>query len=255
MEIRQWMARNWLKLNDSKTEFIVYGSKKNLDTITTKSVTVGDSTVAASDSVRSIGAVLESTLSLDKQVAATCKSAWYHLYSISKIKKYITADQLKSVIHAYVTSRIDQNNSLLVGAPKKTLSRLQMVQNASARLIMGLRKTDHITSALVHLHWLPVEKRCIFKLLLLVYKSLHGQGPEYLAELLDPYVPQRTLRSSSEDKLCIPKCHYEDTRRRAFSIRGPVEWNKLPQEIKSCSTVSSFKSQLKTYLFRLAYSV
>ena len=212
---------------------------------------VGDIKIDASSAVKSIGAVLDSTLTMESQIAATCKSAWYHLHSISKIKRYLTQEQVKSVIHAYVTSRLDQNNSLLVGLPQKHLRRLQMVQNASARLIMGLKKHDHITPALTHLHWLPVEKRILFKLLLLVYKSLHGKGPEYLAELLVPYVPQRNLRSSSENKLMVPKCHYEQTRKRAFSIRGPAEWNRLPQDIRSCSSVESFKAALKTYLFRL----
>ena len=253
-EIKQWMAMNWLKLNDSKTEFIIFGSKKNLHTIQSQAVTIGGSQISVTDSVKSIGATLDSTLSLEKQISATCKSAWYHLHLISKIKKYLTHKQIVSVIHAYVTSRLDQNNSLLIGLPKKSLNRLQMVQNASARLIMGLKKADHITPTLIKLHWLPVEKRVIFKVLLLVYKSLHGQGPEYLTELLVPYVPSRTLRSGTEDKLSVPRCHYEHTRKRAFSIRGPTEWNKLPHKVKSCPSVNNFKHTLKTHLFRLAYT-
>ena len=105
----------------------------------------------------------------------------------------------------------------------------------------------------MQLHWLPIEQRVIFKLLLLVYKSLNGQGPDYLRELLELYVPTRTLRSADSMKLCVPKCHYEDTRKRAFSIRGPVEWNELPFSVKSSDSVDSFKCALKIHLFRLAY--
>ena len=75
------------------------------------------------------------------------------------------------VIHAYVISRLDQNNSLLLGLPKFMIKRLQMIQNAAARLILGGQKRDHVTPLLIQLHWLPVEKRIIFKVLLLVYKS------------------------------------------------------------------------------------
>ena len=252
-EIRQWMAANWLKLNDSKTEFIIFGSKNNLSQISTQKVTVGDEEIGMSDSVRSIGAVLDNTLGLDKQIAATCKTAWYHLHEISKIRKFLTIDQAKTVIHAYVTCRLDQNNSLLVGLPKKKLAKLQMIQNAAARLIFGLKKRDHVTPTLKQLHWLPVNQRIIFKTLLLVYKSLHGQGPEYLKELLMPYIPPRTLRSASENRLCVPSCHYVDTQKRAFGIRGPSEWNRLPGEIKSSSNVKTFKQSLKTHLFKLAY--
>jgi exonuclease III len=253
IEVRQWMAINWLKLNDTKTEFITFGSKKTLNTIASHAITIGDSSINASHAVKSIGATLDNTLNLEKQIAATCKVAWFHLHNISKIKKYLTQHQLKSIIHAYITSRLDQNNSLLIGLPKKSLTRLQMVQNASARLIMGLRKTDHITPVLSQLHWLPVEKRIIFKVLLLIYKSLHKQGPDYLTELLVPYVPPRTLRSATEEKLSVPKCHYDNTRKRAFSIRGPTEWNKLPFDVKSSKSVDSFKNALKTHLFKQAY--
>ena len=252
-EIRHWMAANWLKLNDSKTEFIIFGSQNNLSKINIKTITVGGETINISQSVKSIGATLDCNLGLDKQIMTTCRSAWYHLHQISKVRRFLTTEQVKTVIHAHVTSRLDLNNSLLIGLPKKALTRLQMVQNASARLIMGLKKRDHITPTLAQLHWLPVEKRIIFKILLLVYKSLNGQGPAYLHELLIPYIPPRNLRSASENKLCVPSCHYADTRKRAFGIRGPSEWNNLPKDIKSCPSTNSFKKALKTHLFKLAY--
>jgi len=252
-EVQQWMAVNWLKLNKSKTDFIIFGAKKNLSLLKTEAIMVGDSEIAPSESVKSIGATLDSTLTLEKQITTTCRTAWYHLHQISKIKRFLTSEQAKSVIHAYITCRLDQNNSLLIGLPKKSLSRLQMVQNSSARLIVGLKKRDHITPTLMALHWLPVEKRILFKVLLLVYKSINHQGPEYLQELLVPYVPCRPLRSAHEGMLCIPDCHYAGTRKRAFGIVGPTEWNKLPRDIKTCPSVDSFKRSLKTYLFKSAY--
>ena len=121
---------------------------------------------------------------------------------------------------------MDQSNSILIWLPKKSPNQLQMVQNASARLIMCLKKADHITPMLIEPHWLPVEKHVIFEVLLLVYKSLYVQGPECLTELLVPYVPPRTLRSATEDKRSVPRCHYEHTRKRVFSIHGRTELNK-----------------------------
>ena len=252
-EVRQWMAANWLKLNDSKTEFIAYGSKANLGKLTTNSITIGDAKVDRVDHVKSIGATFDSRMKMDKQVAAVSKTAWFHLYQISKVKPFLNEAQLKTVIHSYVINRLDQNNSLLAGLPKYSITKLQMVQNAAARLIHGARKRDHITPLLMDLHWLPIEKRIVFKILLLVYKSLHGKGPAYLSELLVRYDPPQSLRSSSMDLLYLPDRHYVDTKKRDFSFRGPVEWNLLPEKIKSCSSVAGFKSALKTYLFRQTY--
>ena len=162
-----------------------------------------------------------------------CKGAWFYLYQIGRIRGYLNEDQVKTLVHAHVTSRLDCNNSLLVGLPKKDLKRLQIVQNAAARLIKGLRKRDHITPTLMQLHWLPIDQRVRFKLLLLVYKALNDQGPGHLNELLQVYAPSRTLRSSSDNLLVIPKCRYVNTRKRAFGVCGPTEWNDLPRDIRS----------------------
>ena len=192
-------------------------------------------------------------MKLEEQVTSVCRSAWFHLFQISKIRKYLTTDQTKSVIHAYVTSHIDQNNCLLIGLPKKSLKCVQYVQNASAKLIVGAKKRDHVTPILMELHWLPVEQRVLFKIILLTFKSLHGEGPTYLKDLLLPYTPKRNLRSASANMLTCPQSHYAETRKRAFTMRAPEEWNRLPMELKNCKSVNAFKGQLKTYLFRIAY--
>ena len=158
------------------------------------------------------------------------------------------------MVHAYVISRMDQNNSLLLGLPNTRISRIQMVQNASARMITGARKIEHITPILANLHWLPIQKRIIFKVLLLIFKChvLH-QGPDYLKELLIPYTPLRDLRSVSQNLLVIPHANHCETQRRDFSIRGPTEWNRLPLHIRNSKTLQSFKKSLKTHLFTISY--
>ena len=154
----------------------------NLYAIKSRAVTIGGSQISMTlfDSVKSIGATLDSTLSLERQISAICKSVWYNLYLISRIKKYLITHEQISVIRAYVTSQLlDQNNSLLIRLHKKSPNWPQMVQNTSARLIMGLTKTHHITHTLIQLYWLPVDKCVIFKVLL-VYKSL------YMANVQNP---------------------------------------------------------------------
>ena len=84
---------------------------------------------------------------------------------------HLTEDQLKTLIHAYVTSKLDTNNGLLCGEYKYLIAKLQLVQNAAAKVIYGLRKFDHATPYLYNLHWLPVKQRIIFKIFLLVYKA------------------------------------------------------------------------------------
>ena len=249
-DVCQWKATNYLQLNDSKTEFIVFGSKKNLSELPSMNLIVGHSTIECSTVVKNIGAYLDCNMNLARQLSSTCKSAWFHLHQISKIRRYLTTEQAKSVIHAYVTSRLDQNNSLLIGLPKNHIKCLQNVQNASAKLIMGGKKHDHVTPILRDLHWLPIESRIIFKILLLTFKVLNGKGPVYLKDILRYYKPTRNLRSASSGALCVPKTHYVETSKRAFYARAPTEWNNLPKHIRDSDSVTSFKSRLKTYLFK-----
>ena len=109
----------------------------------------------------------------DVQVRNTCKNAWYHLHQISKIKKFLTNDQLKSVIRAFVISKLDYNNGILAGAPKVLKSKLQSVQTAAAKLIAGIKRYEWSEAPMQQLHWLPVEYRIKFKVLLVCYKCLN----------------------------------------------------------------------------------
>ena len=194
-------------------------------------------------------------MQLDKQVTLTCKSAWYNLYQLSKIRKYLSHEQLQSVIQAFVVSKLDQNNALLIGSPKQLTSKLQSIQNAAAKLICGIKRYDHVKAPLQKLHWLPVEFRIKFKILLLCYKCMYDNGPAYLKELLIPYVPSRSLRSSSTNQLTIPKTALKRYGDRAFSVAGPVLWNSLLVTVKDCQSVASFKRNLKTYFFKIAYDL
>ena len=249
------MIMNWLKFNDIKTEFAIFGSKQNLAKLSTPSILVGDARVGSSNHVKILGAYLDSELEMDMQVSSVCRAAWFHLYQIGKIRQYLTEDQVKSVIHAYVTCRLDLHNGLLTGLPKRCTNKLQLVQNAAARLITRTKKSESVKPVLKRLHWLPVEMRAIYKLLLITYKCVNGQGPTYLTELLVPYKPRRLLRSSFKKLLVVPQTHYAKTRKRAFGIRAPTEWNKLPQDLRDAKSVCSFRKGLKTYLFKLSFKL
>ena len=120
--------------------------------------------------------------------------------------------------------------------------KLQYVQNAAARLITGIRKHDHITPILMDLHWLPVKERIQFKILLLTFKSLNGLAPVYIDEMIQRYVPNRKLRSSSAFLLKQNKWNLKSYGFRAFTVAAPFLWNSLPLEVKSSPSLNIFKS-------------
>ena len=139
------------------------------------------------------------------------------------------------------------------------------MQNAAARMVTGTRKYDHITPALIELHWLPVRARIEFKILTIVYRCLHGTAPSYLESLIDREVPvapvavanrtRRSARHANEVRL-VPRDYNQKTfGRRAFTYTAPELWNALPANIRSSPSLHAFKSRLKTHLFIAHYNL
>ena len=218
------------------------------------SILVGDHRVKRSDKARNIGVVFDETLSLDKHVSSVCKSALFHLWNIAKIRMYLTSESTRTLVYAYVTCRLDNCNSLLLGSPKYMIQKLQRVQNCAARLVAGQPRAAHICPVLKELHWLPVEQRITFKVLLLTFKALNNLAPPYLSQLIVPYNPTRNLRSAGKHLLEVPNVRLKSYGDRAFSVAAPKHWNEIPLDIKLSRSVDVFKSRLKTYLFRLAFN-
>ena len=156
------------------------------------------------------------------------------------------------VTHAFVSSRLNNMNSLLYKAPQALTKRLQNIQNNAARVVKKQRKSCHITPLLFDLHWLTVEYWSQYKILLLVYKSLHGKSPAHLASMLEKHSPIRFLCSAIQLRLYESwvKKRYGD---RALSVVGPSLLNNLDPYIKQSSSVTVFKTRLKTYLFEKAF--
>ena len=122
------MKTNSLKLNDSKTEVIVYGSAQQLKKITLQSLRVGDCVVRVTDCVRNLGVQFDAEMTMESHVTAVCKSAIFHLRNISRIRRYLTAVATEQVVHAFVTSRLDVGNALLYRLPLKQTQRLQKIR-------------------------------------------------------------------------------------------------------------------------------
>ena len=151
--------------------------------------------------------------------------------------------------HYVWTTGLDYCNSLYYGLPSSSLSRLQSVQNSLARLVVpSVRRTDHITPILKRLHWLPIEQRIKFKIAVLTFKTLSHKQPTYLSQLLVPYQPTCNLRSSDQHLLIVPNMK-SNFGKRSFSFSAPTIWNSLPLALRTCTSISTFRSQLKTHFF------
>ena len=223
--VQTWMNNNMLKLNPEKFEYIVFHSKHQLPN---QSICFGDKTFLPSVNVKNLGVYFDEKLKMDKHVSMISRSCYYHIQSIGKIRDYITTEACRTLVQSTVTSRLDYANVVLHGLPKTLLHKLQLVQNSSARLVTRTRKREHITPVLIKLHWLPIEHRIIYKVLLYTFKAIHDSAPAYVHELVKQYKPSRTLRSSSKSLLSIPTYKTETFGSRSFRVAAPNLWMNCP---------------------------
>ena len=252
--VRVWMAANMLKLNDSKTEYLLIGSKHSLHHVpeNIKVFQMGEERITMSSSARNIGVYMDPTLSMKDHISHICSSCYLGLRDISRIRRYLTEETTKPLVMAFVQSKLDCNNALLYKISKTLIAKLQLVQNNAARLIVKRRKYDPIEDVREELHWLPVEFRIQYKIIILTFKCINHIAPSYLCDLLEPYNAGRATRSEGKGLL-----KEEKTQRvagdRAFAHAAPYLWRLLPQNLRDMCELGSFKNALKTHLFKVAF--
>ena len=191
--------------------------------------------VFPSYSVRNLGAIFDKFMCMEEHIKSTCWAAYHALRKISKITKYMDMNCTKQLVHGLVISKLDYANAILYGLPDNVVKQLQHVQNDAAKVIFQKRKYDHVTPILKELHWLPVQFRIKFKILTYVFRCVNGSTPEYLQDLIQLYVPNRTLRSKTNKLLVVPKS-YSVLGSRRFECAASELWNNLPSFIKSAES-------------------
>ena len=257
-DIDAWMTSNRLKLNADKTQFIYLGSRQQLVKIAGSVVNLNTTQIKLSDDVTCLGVVVDRELTFAAHTRRLAARCFYQLRQLRVVRRMLSTEAAKTLVHAFIVSRIDYCNSVLAGVSGVHLNKLQSVMNAAARLIANKRKFDHISATLRDdLHWLPIRQRIDYKVSLIAFKSQREGAPVYLADLCQPVasVPgRRNLRSASHGDLVVLKTRTKTFGPRSFAVNGPVCWNKLPLTVRDPTlSIMQFRHLLKPILFRIAY--
>ena len=120
-------------MNDSKTECILIGSYQQLAKINLTSISVGEHNITVLEDIRDLGAYFDKNLSMKTHVDTKCTAAFHQLYSLRRIREYLSHQATESLIHAFIFSHIDYCNGLLNGASKYLIKKLQRIQNMAAQ--------------------------------------------------------------------------------------------------------------------------
>ena len=250
--INHWMKSNRLRLNADKTQIIWIGTRQQLAKMNITAIPVLSKEVKIASTVNNLGVTVDSNLTMAEHFQSLCRSGWFYLRQLRVIRSSLTRESAESLVHAFISSRLDYGNAVLSGIGSGLVKRLQLIQNAAARLVSIIRKFDHITPVLKEMHWLPVIQRIKYKIAMLVFKCLTSRAPGYLTTdcvTVASTAGRRHLRSADSLMLVVPRSRTEVGRRR-FAVVGPTVWNSLPQQLREtdCS-LATFRRSLKTYLF------
>lgn len=255
--VGEWMRRNRLQLNAGKTEVMWLATGRRLEHFTPPSLDVDGVAVLPSSSVRNLGIHVDADFIMREHVSRTVCRCFSALRQLRPLRPLVESPTFRTLVQALVLSRLDYGNCALYGQPAYLFAKLQLVQNAAARLVFGLRRSDHITDALLSLHWLRVRERVDFKLAVLMFRVLHHTAPSYLGPFNLYALAGRRGRSSSassaSSRLVVPPTQLKTVGSRAFAVAGPAVWNSLPASVVSQDTLPSFRRHLKTHLFSVSY--
>ena len=117
--------------------------------------------------MRNLGIIFDQFHCFDDYISSVCRSTHFHLRNIGRIRHLLSQNATAQLIHALISIRLDYCNSILYNLPKNSILRLQIIQNQAAQiLITKTPRRDHITVVLIDLHWLRIEERIVYKLLI-----------------------------------------------------------------------------------------
>ena len=256
-DVKAWATANMLKLNDSKTELMLVTSKrsKHLHNLPT-SITIGNAQIPFKQSVKNLGFTLDCHLTMNAHVSFIARTCYFELRRLASIRRFLTSTATATLVSAFVLSRIDYCNSLLFGSTHDVTSHLQRIQNYAARVLLRLPMSSSITIHLKSLHWLPVKVRSTYKIACLCYHCHRSTAPSYVTDMLHKKPSHtRNTRSSSYTMPLLNRPAYSKATLgdRSFSFASSSLWNSISNDIRCAPSLSSFKSRLKTYLFRSVY--
>ena len=254
-DVAAWMCCNRLQLNVDKTNLLWCTSSRRMSQLPTEPLSLAGHEIVPSTSVRDLGVFIDADLTMHQFVSVIVSRCFAALRQLRAVRRYVSASVMQSLVTSLILTRLDYCNSVLFGLPAIQIRRLQAVQNAAARLVFGIRRSEHISDALISMHWLRVTERIRFKIAVMVYKSLHGSSPCYLSSFVPcSSASGRTgLRSAASHRLLVPRYRLSTVGARSFLVAGANIWNGLSLHVVSAPSLTVFRSRLKTFLFSFSY--
>ena len=237
------MNVHFLKINPDKTEILFLHPKSLKSAVIIRGTFIEGQCIRFSKEVKNVGVWLDENLNMNTHINKVVSHCYKSLKDIGRVRNVLTKKHTEMLVHSVITT-MDYCNSLFYNVGKSNLFKLQKVQNAAARLIVRKRKRDSASAILRELHWLNIESRVMFKIILIVFKSIHGICSKNIK------VEYKKVNCRPDDFLLLVTTNVKTKYgKRTFQYAGPRLWNALPPEVRKIEKVDVFKKHVKTILF------
>ena len=252
--INTWAVANCMRLNPPKTQCIVIGNKRLLNTIDLNSVPciqVSGVPVPFLNVVKNLGVLFDSTLSMDAHISHTCNKAMKSIFMLNSLRKFIPDDCKKYLVQALVFPHLFYCDVLLTDINSVQARKLQLVQNACCRFVFGLRKYDHISKFFVKLNWPKLIDFRKFHIACILYQCLHcPYFPAYLKSRFSTLSASHSIntRSGNNRTLAIPQ-YSLSIYSNSFTVAATRLWNELPISLRNARSLNTFKKGYKALYF------
>ena len=251
--VASWAEQNKLRLNSSKTTAIAFGSQHAMsifNLLNHPGVTLPNGEVISFvDKVKSLGVMLDNTLSWKPQIDLITKNVNRALFGLRFIKSCTTQNLRKRLVESLIVPHLDYCSVVYHNASMSLRARLQRLSNAGVRYIFGVSRDTRITPYRSQLGWLRTDSRRSYFALLVMYKVVRLREPRILTLLFKPYALDRPQRGTRID-LNVPFTSSE-LGTNSFQVKSAHLWNSLPNHIRDLPTFSQFKRALRKYLLEL----
>ena len=242
-EICKWCCYNSLLLNPDKTKVLVVGVPQLLRQLPDFAITLCGKPISPIPVAKDLGVFLDQCLSYNEHIRKTVASCMHKMIQINRIKHLFDKETLLLVINSFVFSRLFYCSSVWSNTSATNIHKLQLVQNFAARIILGLRKYDHISAGLRSLRWLNVKQRLMVNDAVMMHKCLKGLSPSYLSDKFSTRATIHERQTRNRDSLNIPPSRI-NAGQRAFYCRGVKVWNDLSKELREITNTKVFKRRL-----------
>jgi hypothetical protein len=268
-QVSSWTTANFLSLNPSKTELVLFGLPRQLAKIDNPSILFDGSVIKPTTSARNLGVIFDKNLSFDDHISNLTKQCSFHIRDLRRLRPSLNFRAAHTIATSLIHTKLDYCNSLFVNLPACQIKRLQTIQNSAARAVARSPKYCHATPLLKKLHWLKISERIEYKISSLTYKILQTNQPIYLRNLLN--VQNTRIKTRTSSHLTLSRSSQSTLRlsNRSFSHASPIIWNRLPPTLRKFSpssntnnlttwplinlSSSEFHKLLKTYLFHQSF--